>query len=663
MYFCQKYCVEMRFLYSILLCFAVWQLHAVPARRQFFKARMADGTFQTIRFCGDENRSFYLSEDGYIVEPDTSGAFYVKTQRRPEELPLLRTARAGGIGLPETAPIRPVGSPKIPVILVNFGDEKMTVADTEEEIGTYFDLFCNGTRDGKLYKGAGSYGSVRDYFVQQSDSIFQPEFVIIGPVTLSRPMAYYGQNSSTGVKDVNFKEFCSEALGLAMEKFPQIATEFDNDGNGTVDLAFFIYAGLPESDPGVTSDAIWPKELISPTSVDGVMISVMACCSELCKLSSGIRPSGVGAMCHEVSHSLGLPDQYDTNYKAIGMSYWSLMDSGNYCGNGFSPCGMTGYERDFLNWRPVRTLTESCTVRLRPLEAGGTACKIVNEANTNEYYIVENRAAAGWDQSQARLGHGMMVVHVDYNKSAWTSNRLNTDATHQRMTFIPANNMYVGPNNATSASELREAMSGQPYPGATGNIWLDDDSEPAASVFTGGFMGKPIRQIREMENGDIVFKFMPKGTLSVPSSLRTGTPEGTSLTLVWQEVPEAECYAVEVYGVSENDEITTELLFSADSLSTVSCQVEVGETESRKVACRVKAMADTYEDSEFSDCLLATLPATSISEVRAENQSGTVEVYNLQGIRVGTSREVLNNLPAGVYVLRTGNKVRKVTIH
>ena len=132
---------------------------------------------------------------------------------------------------------------------------------------------------------------------------------------------------------------------------------------------------------------------------------------------------------------------------------------------------------------------------------------------------------------------------------------------------------------------------------------------------------------------------------------------------MWQEVPEAECYAVEVYGVSENDEITTELLFSADSLSTVSCQVEVGETESRKVACRVKAMADTYEDSEFSDCLLATLPATSISEVRAENQSGTVEVYNLQGIRVGTSREVLNNLPAGVYVLRTGNKVRKVTIH
>ena len=75
--------------------------------------------------------------------------------------------------------------------------------------------YCNGTRDGILYTGAGSRGAVRDYFAQQSDSLFLPEFEVIGPVTLDKPMAYYGENSPSGAKDIRFSEFCSEALEQA----------------------------------------------------------------------------------------------------------------------------------------------------------------------------------------------------------------------------------------------------------------------------------------------------------------------------------------------------------------------------------------------------------------------------------------------------------------
>jgi M6 family metalloprotease-like protein len=119
-------------------------------------------------------------------------------------------------------------------------------------------------------------------------------------------------------------------------------------------------------------------------------------------------------MCHEVSHSLGLPDQYDTNYRALGMSYWSLMDSGNYCNNGKTPCGYTSYERDFLGWRNLEILHESTTVRLKPLEQGGKGYKIVNEKNNDEYYILENRQPVGWDNGLVKLGHGMLAMHVDY---------------------------------------------------------------------------------------------------------------------------------------------------------------------------------------------------------------------------------------------------------
>lgn len=142
--------------------------------------------------------------------------------------------------------------------------------------------------------------------------------------------------------------------------------------------------------------------------------------------------------------AVGLPDEYDYNYVALGMSYWSLMDCGNYCVNGYVPCGLTAYQRDFLGWRPLETLNESRTVTIRPLEKGGKGYKVVNDANPDEYYILENRQDEGWDSGLASLGRGLLVTHVDYDYQKWVSNRLNSSAKHQRMSFIPANNLYIG---------------------------------------------------------------------------------------------------------------------------------------------------------------------------------------------------------------------------
>lgn len=515
MYFCPTNEDFMRLLHILGLLTLSAQIYAVPARFHVFRAQMSDGTFQNIRFCGDEYRSYYVNEEGFLVEKEETGRFRV-TSLRLRDREKTASVRAMRGSSQDRVAIKPLGSPRIPVILVNFSDEKLTVSETAKGIADYYDKYCNGTRDGILYTGAGSRGAVRDYFAQQSDSLFLPEFEVIGPVTLDKPMAYYGENSPSGAKDIRFSEFCSEALEQATTLVSDFKTRFDNDGNGTVDLAFFIYAGLPESDPGVTEDAIWPKEMIRPMTINGVTVSVTACCSELSKGSSGNQPSGIGTMCHEVSHALGLPDEYDTNYTALGMSYWSLMDSGNYCDNGKTPCGLTAYERDLLGWRPLTVLERSTTVRLRPLEAGGVGYKVVNEANPDEYYVLENRQHVGWDNGLMKLGHGMLVVHVDYDETAWKNNMLNTNATHQRMSFIPANNRYVGPYNAESSADLLNALGGQPYPGTEGNTALTNETTPASLVFTGTWMNKPITQIRELENGDIVLKYKPKGRLEAP---------------------------------------------------------------------------------------------------------------------------------------------------
>ncbi len=634
------------------------QVAAVPARFHIFRARMSDGTFQNIRFYGDENGSYYVNEEGFVVEKDANGRFYV-TFERPHEVAEKRKVPGKRLGDLETAPIKSIGTPKIPVILVNFSDVKFSVANTDEKLVAYYDRYCNGTFDGNLYTGAGSSGAVRDYFVQQSDSLFLPQFEVIGPVTLTRPMSYYGQNGANGVKDINYREFTREALSLAVNRCSDFKDLFDNDGDGIVDLAFFIYAGLPESDPGVTEDAIWPKEMISPTTIGGITIAVSACCSELSKTSKGDEAAGIGTMCHEVSHSLGMPDEYDTRNVALGMSYWSLMDSGNFCNNGRTPCGMTAYERSFLNWRPLVTLKNSTTVRLRPLEAGGRGYKIVNEEEPNEYYILENRQAIGWDRGLSRLGHGMLVVHVDYNTSAWGNNALNTDETHQRMSFIPANNVYVGPKNAKSAVELLEALNGQLYPGTTGNTSLTNESTPASVVFQGGFMNKPITSVREMENGDIIFKYMPKGRLKCPVLRNAEDITFESFKLKWDVSENAMWYDIVVYGVDEDERRTENPVFRADSLNVPACIVTLDGFKYKRYVYSVSAMADDYEDSPFSVFGEVELPADGIGEIETGNKS-EVKMYTMSGILVQPSDR--DKLHPGVYIINEKGKTRKVII-
>lgn len=646
----------MRLLHILGLLTLSAQIYAVPARFHVFRAQMSDGTFQNIRFCGDEYRSYYVNEEGFLVEKEESGCFRV-TSLRPQDKEKTASVRAMRASSQDRVAIKPLGSPRIPVILVNFSDEKLTVTETARGIADYYDKYCNGTRDGILYTGAGSRGAVRDYFAQQSDSLFLPEFEVIGPVTLDKPMAYYGENSPSGAKDIRFSEFCSEALEQATTLVSDFKTRFDNDGNGTVDLAFFIYAGLPESDPGVTEDAIWPKEMIRPMTINGVTVSVTACCSELSKGSSGNQPSGIGTMWHEVSHALGLPDEYDTNYTALGMSYWSLMDSGNYCDNGKTPCGLTAYERDLLGWRPLTVLERSTTVRLRPLEAGGVGYKVVNEANPDEYYVLENRQHVGWDNGLMKLGHGMLVVHVDYDETAWKNNML----THQRMSFIPANNRYVGPYNAESSADLLNALGGQPYPGTEGNTALTNETTPASLVFTGTRMNKPITQIRELENGDIVLKYMPKGRLEAPVVETAVEVASNSFKFSWSPSENATFYTVKVYGISGDGQWTEHPVFIADSLSGTSCTVLLDDTSHQSYAYGVSALDDEYEDSEFSDYGYVRLTADAVRQVGTE-EDANVEVYSLDGVLLARSREAMSNLVPGIYVLRAEGKAVKVVI-
>ena len=501
----------------MLTSIAVW---AVPSMRLRRAVNLTDGSSVMVTLYGDEHYSFLLTDDGQVVEPvENVPHLYVRTRRtladevqRAETIGQVRQLAPRHIGSQATAPLPALGSPKVPVILVNFSDSVFSVADTDEEVNHYYNLYCNGTLDGQLYKGHGSYGSVRDYFVQQSDSLFQPEFVVIGPVTLSQPAGYYGKNNGSS-KDVNYSQFRNDAIRAAKDVYGDDWSTFDNKGKKQVDMVFIIFAGCGEANGG-GPESIWPKESTGSVTMDGTKFATSACCNEALLSAGKPKPDGIGIMCHELSHALGLPDFYDTNSspKGFGMDLWSIMDWGCYAGNGFTPGAYTAYERDFMGWRALQELTAPGLVTLLPTELGGLGMKVVNDENPNEYYILENRQQVGWDNVVGRMGHGMQVTHVDYNASRWNSNIVNTDANHQRMTIIPANNRLIGTTVSQNSSEIRQTWRGNLYPFVEDGVVVNDSltalSTPAATVFsTSGLMNKDLRHIQENKDANKTVSF------------------------------------------------------------------------------------------------------------------------------------------------------------
>lgn len=437
------------------------------------------------------------------------------------------------VGTRESAALTCSGSPRVPVVLVQFADRPFHAAgNTDEEIIHSFDLFFNSKDTAEVQSRTGSKGSVSQYFSDQSLGVFTPQFDIIGPITLDNNYSYYGRGKRT---DSNISAFYRESMTKCVKDFQVDWSHFDNDNNGKVDMVFFIHAGwgentVSEFDP----DAIWAKESTSAFSVTDnygttVTFSCYGVCSEARYKNKGqlmedvkegspfyptgynpqnLKMDGIGVCIHELSHALGLPDFYDTRNVAFGMDVWSVMDYGEYGANGYNPGNYTAYERDFMNWQPLVELNDTCVLRIAPFADGGCGYKITNPANPDEYYIIENRQPKGWDDKICTKGRGLQVTHVDYSISRWNSNTVNTDPNHQRMTIIAANDKYAGTNSAKDSDEWNETLRGNLFPYILPSQSLTDKTTPASIVYAGQFMGQPLYDITQNEDGTVTVYFL-----------------------------------------------------------------------------------------------------------------------------------------------------------
>ena len=414
------------------------------------------------------------------------------------------------------------------VVLVTFSDLDFSLEDPKATYEAMFNQNGYNQRDGA--------GCVADYFRDQSNGLFNLQFDVYGPVKVNSK-AQAGNGSNPDFR----KSVFEEAMRTLTTQQPDIDfSSYDWNGNGYVNQVVFVYAGYAGNQPGFTT-YIWPSTgpMSILTTPDGYKVNSYTASGELW---SNKTSCGIGTICHEFSHCLGLPDVYPTvtNDSSLPTSIvdeWDLMDGGNGSNRGWCPPNYSALEKMQLGWlTPTELTADTVITGMKPVSDGGEVYLIRH--TENEYYLLENRQWQGWDLSVP--GHGLLVWHVNYNKSEWNNNVVNNTAGKPNYHLVTADNLEYdawldlyyrrgggNPYQDKSRQLHRCLLSSAPYPWATDstdfvNSELTNSSTPAAIMYNTNAEGstllsKPITDITEHEDGTISFVFhatTPDGILT-----------------------------------------------------------------------------------------------------------------------------------------------------
>lgn len=559
---------------------------AIPAYPKPLKVKQADGSWLTIQMRGDEHGHYVLTSDGiplvfnarqknyeyagwkdgkvqasgikaveasertakvkaFVESQDKSAILESFKRARLQQLQQTLSSRrnaslkAGSNPQKEKLNNFPtIGEVHSLVILVQFADTKFSTVGSDAH--QFFNNMLN--EPGFTYSN-GANGSARDFYLNSSNGRFQPQFDVIGPVTLPEKYSYYGANQGSSVDNpARLEQFVREACTLAdpLVDFSQ----YDHNQDGYIDNIYFFYAGKGEADSG-DGNAIWPHSAyysdmakdagLSETSLklNGVEVGNYTCSNEINGTLITPQPAGIGTFVHEFGHVLGLADHYDVNsgITTFAPGSFDTMAQASYNNNGNTPAAFSAYERACLGWLDLTVLkngVDSLNV-LPDLNDSNKAYVVpVGGTNDEEYFIMENRQKKGWDAFIP--GHGMLLWHIDYDAKAWEKNELNITGTHQRVDIVEADNKLTDNTRA-----------GDPFPG-TSNV-----TQCNLTSWAGG----KVMSLDDIEEKNGIINLMLGGL-----NLKLNTPDvkvtevqDSSIVVGWTDVPVAKRYVLNISSV------------------------------------------------------------------------------------------------------------------
>ncbi len=450
---------------------------AVPAVPTPIQVTQPDGTQLTIKIVGDEFFNYHTTVDGYTIVRNHTGYFVYALSQNDNLVPskviahnvnersvseaqfvssleksVFSKAEARNAKLkraPIDAQTKAAGAKDAQydynnfrglIILVDYYDCEFTRSDAQQ----FFNRMVNEpnytgytNEDGTTNNYGACTGSVRDYYSDNSQGRFSPTFDVYGPVHLSNYSVDYHQ------KWENTGEIWAAALNQIDSQVD--FSQYDTDGDGLVDMVYFIGAGSGSNSDGSTTH-LWPHKSSlywEDVTLDGVRFHTYACSTEYLYNSSYGIFDGIGTICHEFSHVLGLPDLYDTDYEQSGgqsqhPGQWDIMAGGSYQNYSRTPVAYSLYDRYSIGFANAQTITTKGEYTLNQIGTTGEGY-IINSPESQVKFYIENRQNTKWDAYAP--GHGMLICRVDSTDvNAWTSNNPNSDPSHNYYVLLRAGN-------------------------------------------------------------------------------------------------------------------------------------------------------------------------------------------------------------------------------
>ena len=387
------------------------------------------------------------------------------------------------------------------LLLVNFTDRQFSFGN--EQAQAFYDDMMNrenwtGYND-PLYGPQVCTGSVRDYFSDNSNGNYEPQFDVVGPINVN-----WSQYDVDGV--TNTFQLVEAVLAKADQTVD--FSQYDADGDGDVDMFYIIYAGYSSSYQGNDVRLIWPHAatMVDPTGedpdifYDGVRMARFACSAEIYGWEEydDKMLDGIGVICHEFSHVLGFQDHYDTSGGLQEHpNTWDLMSSGCYNGDfNRTPCAYNSYEKHSAGFLSVQDISglDNAVVQLASTETSTDAC-IIHSMQPQVHFYMENRQPDKWDAGLP--GHGMLVWRVDsVNPDYWSHNMLNvTTRTCFRLVraYGTQGDMWIGV----------EDTDFDPFPG-TKNVTRLDNEPALANLLSYDRYAAPVMLENITENDGVV---------------------------------------------------------------------------------------------------------------------------------------------------------------
>jgi M6 family metalloprotease-like protein len=349
----------------------------------------------------------------------------------------------------------------------------------------YANAYTTASFDSMLF-GTWFSGSAKSYYQQVSYGEFNMTGAISGWYTASQNHAYYGNSQGSARAAALVKEAATAADASVNY------ADFDNDGDGYVDVFTCIHAGYGAEESGsgsdiwshqwsfssagigeYTSNDPWPGHSGQYIKVDDYTVD-----PERSGYTNRGTMACIGVFCHEWGHALGLPDLYDTDGGGEGLGNWSLMAAGSWGGDGNSPyypAHLDAWAKMQLGWWNPRAVRMPASYSIPQVETNSNGYWLMGRNRTfKEYLLVENRRKVGFDTTL--LNSGLLIYHVDESVIArrLSNNQVNAGGSGWKYGVEleqadGVDHLYNG-NNRGDAND--------PWPGGLGRTVFDSATTP-----------------------------------------------------------------------------------------------------------------------------------------------------------------------------------------